>query len=108
MTKRHIVIATRESPLALYQAESVKAWLTAAHPSLSVELLGITTEADRCLDITLNAIGGDRKSTRLNSSHSQISYAVFCFKKNNVLDAATVGCDGALIFILRRLPFVRL
>src|SRR2546430_8754459 len=26
-------------------------------------------------------IGGDRKSTRLNSSHSQISYAVFCFKK---------------------------
>src|SRR2546430_8193483 len=25
----------------------------------------------------------DRKSTRLNSSHSQISYAVFCLKKNN-------------------------
>src|SRR2546427_6706245 len=30
------------------------------------------------------AIGiGDRKSTRLNSSHSQISYAVFCLKKKN-------------------------
>src|SRR2546427_8695359 len=27
------------------------------------------------------AQGGDRKSTRLNSSHSQISYAVFCLKK---------------------------
>src|SRR2546430_12272332 len=27
---------------------------------------------------------GDRKSTRLNSSHSQISYAVFCFKKKNI------------------------
>src|SRR5688572_31181610 len=27
------------------------------------------------------AKGGDRKSTRLNSSHSQISYAVFCLKK---------------------------
>src|SRR2546427_7644294 len=27
------------------------------------------------------ADGGDRKSTRLNSSHSQISYAVFCLKK---------------------------
>src|SRR5688572_33511448 len=26
---------------------------------------------------------GDRKSTRLNSSHSQISYAVFCLKKKN-------------------------
>src|SRR2546430_6587231 len=27
------------------------------------------------------ALGADRKSTRLNSSHSQISYAVFCLKK---------------------------
>src|SRR2546427_1309488 len=29
---------------------------------------------------------GDRKSTRLNSSHSQISYAVFCLKKKNNAD----------------------
>src|SRR2546430_11118268 len=29
---------------------------------------------------------GDRKSTRLNSSHSQISHAVFCFKKKRVPD----------------------
>src|SRR2546430_16405282 len=28
--------------------------------------------------------GRDRKSTRLNSSHSQISYAVFCLKKNTI------------------------
>src|SRR5688572_31083321 len=28
-------------------------------------------------------LGADRKSTRLNSSHSQISYAVFCSKKKN-------------------------
>src|SRR2546430_12581368 len=28
---------------------------------------------------------GDRKSTRLNSSHSQISYAVFCLKKKNAV-----------------------
>src|SRR2546430_10377478 len=39
----------------------------------------------------INVIGqgrnGDRKSTRLNSSHSQISYAVFCLKKiNNLID----------------------
>src|SRR2546430_12283003 len=31
----------------------------------------------------LEGSGGDRKSTRLNSSHSQISYAVFCLKKKN-------------------------
>src|SRR2546430_10923909 len=41
----------------------------------------------------------DRKSTRLNSSHSQISYAVFCLKKkkDNVDDAAQLGaCHQAV------------
>src|SRR3712207_8522706 len=32
-------------------------------------------------DLTLGALGVDRKSTRLNSSHANISYAVFCLKK---------------------------
>src|SRR2546428_5916176 len=32
---------------------------------------------------SMEAPGGDRKSTRLNSSHDQISYAVFCLKKKN-------------------------
>src|SRR5688572_32086060 len=32
-----------------------------------------------------NAIAQDRKSTRLNSSHSQISYAVFCLKKKKTM-----------------------
>src|SRR2546430_5692880 len=32
---------------------------------------------------------GDRKSTRLNSSHSQISYAVFCLKKKKVIKRHT-------------------
>src|SRR2546430_5173093 len=36
-------------------------------------------------DCNKKAADTDRKSTRLNSSHSQISYAVFCLKKKNVL-----------------------
>src|SRR3712207_6884621 len=32
--------------------------------------------------------GGDRKSTRLNSSHANISYAVFCLKKKNIVGTA--------------------
>src|SRR5689334_24850593 len=32
-------------------------------------------------DLDLEFVGADRKSTRLNSSHSSISYAVFCLKK---------------------------
>src|SRR3712207_7873698 len=31
----------------------------------------------------------DRKSTRLNSSHANISYAVFCLKKKNIIDTVT-------------------
>src|SRR2546430_8054957 len=34
------------------------------------------------------AVGRDRKSTRLNSSHSQISYAVFCLKKKKKNETA--------------------
>src|SRR2546430_4120868 len=33
----------------------------------------------------------DRKSTRLNSSHSQISYAVFCLKKKNIRSSTAFG-----------------
>src|SRR5690349_23934734 len=33
----------------------------------------------------------DRKSTRLNSSHVEISYAVFCLKKKNNVGTATIG-----------------
>lgn len=58
MTKRRLTIATRESPLALWQAESIKAALQAQHPQLNVELLGITTQADKRLDINLLEIGG--------------------------------------------------
>src|SRR2546427_8251178 len=35
---------------------------------------------------------GDRKSTRLNSSHSQISYAVFCLKKKKKNTHTTIVC----------------
>src|SRR2546430_8025109 len=41
----------------------------------------------------LHVVTGDRKSTRLNSSHSQISYAVFCLKKKKK------KCTSALVCI---------
>jgi hydroxymethylbilane synthase len=53
-----IVIATRESQLALWQAEHVKARLMALHPGLEVELLGMTTQGDQILDSPLSRIGG--------------------------------------------------
>src|SRR5256885_13051049 len=40
-----------------------------------------------------DVVGGDRKSTRLNSSHLVISYAVFCLKKKNTQDATMIAHD---------------
>lgn len=51
-------IATRRSPLALWQAEHVAALLRAAHPGIDVELVGVSTEGDRRLDVPLSEIGG--------------------------------------------------
>ena len=53
-----IRIATRKSPLALWQAEFVKHQLEQAHPGLSVELLGIKTRGDIILDTPLAKVGG--------------------------------------------------
>jgi hydroxymethylbilane synthase len=55
---RRLTIATRESALALWQAEHVRARLCALHPGTSVELLGMTTQGDRVQDRPLAAIGG--------------------------------------------------
>lgn len=51
-------IATRKSPLALWQSEHVAAALRSAHPGLAVELVPMTTGGDRVLDRPLSAIGG--------------------------------------------------
>jgi hydroxymethylbilane synthase len=56
--KDKIVIATRESQLALWQANNVKAQLESLYPNLSVELLGMTTKGDQILDSPLSKIGG--------------------------------------------------
>lgn len=51
-------IATRKSPLALWQAEFVKAELIKHHPNLQVELLPMSTKGDKLLDTPLAKIGG--------------------------------------------------
>ena len=51
-------IATRTSPLALWQAEHVARLLREHHPSLQVELVGMTTRGDKILDSPLSKIGG--------------------------------------------------
>ena len=51
-------IATRQSPLALWQAQYVQQRLMAAHPGLQVELLPMVTKGDVILDTPLAKVGG--------------------------------------------------
>jgi hydroxymethylbilane synthase len=53
-----IVIATRESALALWQARHVQARIAELYPELEIEILGMTTEGDRKLGSSLAKIGG--------------------------------------------------
>src|SRR4051812_40316033 len=55
---RRIVIATRESALAMWQAKHVQSRLVELYPGLQVLLNGMTTEGDRKLDTSLAKIGG--------------------------------------------------
>jgi hydroxymethylbilane synthase len=58
MSTRTIRIATRQSPLALWQANHVRDLLLKHHPQLSIELLPMTTSGDKFLKDKLLAVGG--------------------------------------------------
>jgi hydroxymethylbilane synthase len=58
MKQAMLRLATRESPLALWQTEHVAALLRAAHPELRVELVPMSTRGDRIIDRPLSDIGG--------------------------------------------------
>src|SRR5688572_32279754 len=69
-----------DRPFTTIQADST--WTNQTH--LGTEYAALLVEpgyAPPALTTTIPGAGEDRKSTRLNSSHSQISYAVFCLKK---------------------------
>lgn len=53
-----LVIASRESRLAMWQAEHVRARLLALYPQCDVQILGMTTQGDQILDRALSKVGG--------------------------------------------------
>src|SRR5688572_19600697 len=55
---QRLVIATRESALAMWQARHIEARLQALYPTLHIAILGMTTEGDRVLGTSLAKIGG--------------------------------------------------
>src|SRR2546430_12860077 len=72
--------ATALSP-AQQEFSSLQAWLSAPR-TLQLPLHQVECQQEQKGRALQRLLLQDRKSTRLNSSHSQISYAVFCLKKN--------------------------
>ncbi|WP_413437849.1 hydroxymethylbilane synthase [Sulfuriferula sp. GW1] len=58
ITPDELIIASRESALALWQAEHVAERLRALYPAMRVRILGMTTQGDQILDSPLSKIGG--------------------------------------------------
>ncbi|WII92891.1 hydroxymethylbilane synthase [Kingella negevensis] len=57
-TPKKLVIASRESALAMWQAKHIQAQLQALYPECEVSIEGMTTKGDQILDRTLSKIGG--------------------------------------------------
>ena len=53
-----LVIASRESALAMWQAEHIRDRLRTLYPQTEVSILGMTTQGDQILDVSLSKIGG--------------------------------------------------
>jgi hydroxymethylbilane synthase len=64
MTSHRVIIGSRGSELALWQANWVKSQLEHVFPGLNVEILGIATKGDKILDSSLSQIGGKGVFTR--------------------------------------------
>jgi len=88
-------IATRKSPLALWQAETVQAQLKAAHDDIDVQLVPMTTEGDIKLDQPLYKLGGKQlfvKELEAAMMEKRADLAVHSMK-----DVAAVLPDGLML-----------
>src|SRR5688572_32481018 len=77
LTREHVLLVFVSTGLAILIGVPLGILLTRIK-TLQTPILGF---ANVMQTVPSLALFGDRKSTRLNSSHSQISYAVFCLKK---------------------------
>jgi len=95
MTQSHIRIATRQSPLAIVQAEIVRQQLLAAFPGITAELVPMSTTGDANANLSLSEIGGKglfTKELEEGLLGGSLDIAVHSLK-----DMETVLPDGLMI-----------
>lgn len=105
-------IATRKSPLALWQTEHVATRLREAHPHIAVELVPLSTRGDEVLDRSLAAIGGKGlflKELELAMQRGEADFAVHSLKdvpmeleSGFVMPAILARADHADAFVSNR------
>jgi len=119
MSINRLRIATRKSPLALWQAEHVRTRLMQAHTGLNVELVTFSTKGDKILDTPLAKIGGKGLFVKeleqgmlagdadiaFNPSggfhHAHAAYASgFCYMNDVVIACEHLAAAGKRVFFL--------
>ncbi|MBT7965398.1 MAG: hydroxymethylbilane synthase, partial [Proteobacteria bacterium] len=100
-----VKIGTRRSDLAIWQAEFVRGELIRHHPDIEVELVGVTTEGDRTLDVPLSEKGGKGlflKEIEKELLDNKVDIAVHSMKDVTITDPAglhiPVICERASPF----------
>jgi len=85
-------IGTRKSPLALWQAEHVKARLEEAHEGLRVELHKVVTQGDKILDVPLSQVGG--KALFVKEIEEQLLSGTIDLAVHSMKDVPTLLPEG--------------
>ena len=96
---QQLVIASRESALAMWQAEHIAARLRTLYPQMQVSILGMTTQGDQILDSPLSKIGGKGlfvKELETAMSEGRADIAVHSMKDvpMNLPDGFTLAAIG--------------
>ncbi|MDF1795516.1 MAG: hydroxymethylbilane synthase [Coxiellaceae bacterium] len=83
MPKQKLTIATRKSPMAMWQAEHIKQRLHTFHPELTIDILGVSTSGDRDKQTPLAELGGKNvfvKEIQQQLLEGNADIAVHCVK----------------------------
>lgn len=117
MERKRLRLATRQSPLAMAQADIVKRALEKHHPHLDVEILPFTTQGDRLLDAPLANFGGKGlfiKELEKALRQFDADIAVHSMKdmpvtlpKGLVIPVITERADPRDVFISLKYPHIR-
>jgi hydroxymethylbilane synthase len=86
---KHLRIATRKSPLALWQTQAVGQLLLKLNPHLQIELVGLTTAGDKRTDVELTQLGGKSlfvKELQMAVLENQADIAVHSIKDMSVIE----------------------